>query len=60
MIIGFRYDEDAYDENNKVNKIIFANDVIDKLQKEISEKLNVEVSIITYDNSSIKKRIILV
>lgn len=55
LIIGFRYD-DSYDENNNVNKIIFANDVIDNLQKEISEKLNVEVSIITYDDSSIKKK----
>lgn len=55
LVIGFRYDEDTYNESNKVNKIIFVNDVITKLQKEISEKLNVEVSIIIYDNFSIKK-----
>ena len=56
LVIGFRYGEDSYDENNKVSKIIFANDIIDRLQKEITEKLDVEVSIITYDNFSIKKK----
>ena len=57
LILGFRFNEDVIDVENKIKKIEQSNNIALEIEKEISEKLGVNARVIIYDSYSVKKKL---